>query len=172
MAQRLAIKQVPLDQLDPAAYNPRYITRSQFAALKKSLLEFGAVEPAVINKDGTIIGGHMRIEAAKALEWTKFPVVYVDLPDAKAKALNLALNKIEGEWDTALLQELVYELSQQDEIDLELTGFDDAELGKLLKEVAPPEDFDDLDPEGISVDHECPKCGYQWSGSTKPKQKA
>jgi DNA modification methylase len=99
---------------------------------------YGPVEPAVINQDGTIIGGHMRIAAAKQLGWTEFPVVRVELSDGKAKLLNLALNRIHGEWDEDKLAELLYELDGGG-AELVLSGFDGAEIDKLLDSVAGPE---------------------------------
>lgn len=107
-------------------------------ALKRSLEEYGAVEPAVVNQDGTIIGGHMRVQAAQALGWEEFPVVRVDLDDEKAQLLNLALNRIHGEWDEDKLAEMLWELNESDG-DLALSGFDTSEVDKLLDSVGGPE---------------------------------
>lgn len=109
-ATKPRIKQVAIDELIPADYNPRRISDSQRAALRRSLEEFGAVEPAVVNADGTIIGGHQRVVEAREMGWRTFPVVHVDLDDEQAKLLNLALNKIAGEWDEPRLAELLAEL--------------------------------------------------------------
>jgi DNA modification methylase len=127
------IKQVPIRKLKAAAYNPRKITRGQLDALKRSLEEYGAVEPAVVNKDDEIIGGHQRVKGAGELGWETYPCVYVALSPAKAKALNLALNRISGEWDTPKLEELLAEL---DTDALALTGFEEAELEQLLARVS------------------------------------
>jgi ParB-like chromosome segregation protein Spo0J len=61
--------------------------------------EFGVVDPVIANRDGTVIGGHQRIRAAERLGLPELPVIYVELPKDKGKALNLALNWISGEWD-------------------------------------------------------------------------
>lgn len=129
---------------DPA--NPRYMSKHDADALKRSLKEFGAVEPAVVNADGTIIGGHMRVAAAEQLGWETFPVVRVDLPPEKARLLNLALNRISGEWDEAKLSEMVWALKDDAGIEalVGLSGFTDEELTKLLgnsggEQPAPPE---------------------------------
>lgn len=132
----LRIKKVPIAELTPAAYNPRKISKQDMAALKRSLEEFGAVEPAVVNKDGTIIGGHQRIAAAEELGWRDFPVLAVDLSAEKARLLNLALNRISGAWDEPKLAELLEELQQAD-ADIMLTGFTEAEVEQLLADSGP-----------------------------------
>jgi ParB/RepB/Spo0J family partition protein len=93
------IELVPLGHLDPAPYNPRKISEQQLEALARSMKEFGVVDPVISNRDGTVIGGHQRIRAAERLGLSELPVIYVDLPKEKEKALNLALNRISGEWD-------------------------------------------------------------------------
>ncbi len=125
------IVSVAIGDLKPSPYNPREISGHDFDALKRSLSEFGFVDPVIANRDNTIIGGHQRVEAAKALGITTVPVVYVDLPKEKAKVLNLALNRISGEWDKDKLKELLVELNNLS-VDLSLTGFTDDEVSALL----------------------------------------
>ena len=120
------MEQARIADLRPDEANPRRINAHEAEALKRSLEEYGAVEPAVVNQDGTIIGGHMRLEAAKELGWETFPVVRVDLPHEKAALLNLALNRISGEWDEDKLAELLAELEHEG-ADLALSGFDTSE---------------------------------------------
>ena len=91
---------------------------------------FGLVEPIIWNRrTGHIVGGHQRyaILCAQGVEETVVSVV--DLPEREEKALNLALNKISGQWDDSKLEELLSELAQQGE--LVLTGFDESELEAL-----------------------------------------
>jgi len=121
------VTQVEISKLKYAEYNPREITDEAFINLQNSIKEFGFVEPAVVNKDNTIIGGHMRVRASEALGWTKVPVLYVDLPEDKAKMLNLALNRITGRWDTEKLGKLITDLTLK-KLDLSLTGFEKWEL--------------------------------------------
>ncbi len=116
-----------------AEYNPRQINKHDFHKLVQSIEEFGFVEPVVINTDNTIIGGHMRVRAAQELKLTEIPVIVVDLPKAKEKALNLALNRIHGEWDEQKLAEILFEL--EDLPELQLTGFTDSEISKTLDTV-------------------------------------
>jgi DNA modification methylase len=134
--------QMPINSLIFAEYNPRQISKHDFQKLVQSIKEFGFIEPVVINKDKTIIGGHMRVRAAKELNMAEVPCVEVDLPKEKEKALNLALNRIHGEWDEQKLAEVLFELENMPE--LELTGFSESEVAKVLDTVrlAKEDEFD------------------------------
>src|SRR5213594_1155776 len=102
-------------------YNPRSISEHDLGALRRSLRFFGTVEPIVVNRrSGRIVGGHQRVLAAEAEGIAELPVVYVDLDDPSEKQLNLALNRIHGEWDEKMLEELLAELKAGG-ADLELT---------------------------------------------------
>lgn len=140
---------VPIDSLTLADYNPRQISTHDFEKLQASIREFGFLEPVVVNKDSTIIGGHMRVRAAKAIGLKEVPVVRVDLPAGKERALNLALNRISGEWDEDKLAELIHSL--KDTPDLALTGFDDDEINELLAGVMDVAD-DDFDVDQAEKD--------------------
>lgn len=122
--------QVPIAKLKPAAYNPRHMPDEDLQSLARSMREFGVVDPIIANKDGTVIGGHQRIRAAALAGLETLPVVYVDLDKEREKALNLALNRIGGEWDEAKLRGLLEELAGAD-IDTGLTGFSEDELAWL-----------------------------------------
>ena len=139
--------------LKPAKYNPRKITDWELRKLMRSIESFGFVEPVVVNKDGTIIGGHQRIEAAKNLGMEEVPVVQVDMPENKAKALNLALNRIGGEFDDALLKSLLEQLGEEDKM---LSGFDEKEIAKLLQQEMAKQAGDEEN--GLSLPR-CPECG-------------
>lgn len=120
-----------LSDLIPADYNPRKDLKPsdpEYQKIKRSITEFGCVEPLVWNKrDGLIVGGHQRAKVLQELGINEIEVVVVDLPDEMAKALNLALNKIGGEFDEVKLEDLFKELSLTD-LDLSITGFDEDEL--------------------------------------------
>lgn len=122
--------------LNPAGYNPRKISPEEFNRLRKSLHEFGFVGPVVVQaKTGRIIGGHQRVKAALAEGLAQVPTLRLEISDAKAKALNLALNKITGEWDLPLLKDLLGELDKPD-FDLDVIGFTRAEVDALLHEAS------------------------------------
>ena len=140
----MKIEEVDIDSLKPASYNPRNIDAEEMASLKRSLKQFGFVDPAIIRKkDNMIIGGHQRIEAAKNLGWDKVPVIVMDVSANDAKLLNVALNKISGDWDDVKLASLLKELKYDSSVDELLTGFSEEELDTLLWDLGQ----DDLDEE-------------------------
>jgi DNA modification methylase len=133
---RLDITQVPVARLRPWPGNPRTMPASEMDSLRRSVSHWGMVEPLVVRRsDQLVIGGHQRLEAAKALGMATVPVVYVELSDAEAKALNLALNRIQGEWDLPRLGELLEDLQRLPDIDEGLTGFGAEEIDSLLADL-------------------------------------
>lgn len=140
---------VEISKLKPFDKNPRKITEQELKKLENSILKFGFVEPIVINKDFTIIGGHQRVQAAKQLGMTELPAIQVDLSKDDEISLNLALNKIAGTWDELLLANILKELKEHN-FDLNLTGFDLKEISVALDLLINPSDKDDKIPENIS----------------------
>lgn len=99
------------------------------------------MDPVIWNeRTGHVVGGHQRLEVMKEMGATEVEVSVVDLPEDKEKALNVALNKISGEWDQDKLVDLLHELGDM----VELTGFDAEELDKLFdnKTDVQEDDFD------------------------------
>ena len=102
--------------------------------LKRSIEQFGYVEPVIRNKTtGRIVGGHQRLKILRDAGHTELDCVVVDLSEDKEKALNIALNKISGEWDKDKLALLITDLQGLD-FDVSLTGFDPAEIDDLFKD--------------------------------------
>jgi len=133
---KLRVEHVPISRLRPWPQNPRLMPEAEMHKLVCSIKTFGLVEPLVVRRsDNLVIGGHQRLEAAKALGMTKVPVVLVDVTEEEAKALNLALNRIQGEWDLPKLGELLEELRDLPDLDVALTGFDGPEIDDLLAEL-------------------------------------
>lgn len=131
-----------------APYNPRKIDADEMAALRRSIHFFGFVEPLVVNRRfDRIVGGHQRLQAAREEGYTRLPVMFVDLDEPSEKQLNLALNRISGEWDDDKLRALLADLSAAG-ADLKLTGFGDEELAELLRKAATSgnTDADDAPP--------------------------
>ena len=129
-----------------APYNPRTISDADLAALRRSLRYFGIVEPVVANKrTNRIVGGHQRLKAAQAEGIEDFPVVWVDLDEPSEKQLNVALNKISGEFDETALAALLRDLEAEG-ADLTLTGFSDDKINYfshlLIRELDKREDLD------------------------------
>jgi DNA modification methylase len=131
---QLTVKQVGIDALRPDPANPRRISTEQLESLTRSLREFGFVQPVLARRaDRVVIGGHQRLVAARRLGLKTVPVIYLDLSPEQARLLNLALNRISGEWDQELLARMIADLRPVEDIDLSLSGFSEDELGKLLK---------------------------------------
>jgi DNA modification methylase len=150
--QDLCIEHVAPDTLLPYAGNPRTISAGQMAALQRSIRQFGFVDPLVVRRaDRTVIGGHQRLEAAKTLGLKTVPVVFVDLTESEASLLNIALNKISGDWDLEQLGQILTELRDLPDVDVSLSGFDTQELEDLFAEM---EAEGDLRQEGEQLDAE------------------
>ena len=110
--------------LIPASYNPRKKLKpgdKEYEKIKNSITEFGYVEPIIINSDMTIIGGHQRATVLSDLGYTEVECIVVDIDKTKEKALNIALNKITGEWNKELLADLIKDLEDSD-FDVGFTG--------------------------------------------------
>ena len=123
----MQIERAQIDALNNAKYNPRKDlkpTDAEYVKLKNSVEHFGYVEPVIVNKRNmTVVGGHQRLKVLKDLGYKEIEVVYVDLNDTDEKALNIALNKISGDWDAEKLEDLIREISLDTDFDVELTGF-------------------------------------------------
>lgn len=136
----LCIQCIPISRVNPAAYNPRVDLQPgdpEFEKLRRSLAEFGCVEPLIWNAGtGNLVGGHQRLKILIAEGATEVEVSVVDLPLEKEKALNVALNKIGGAWDDAKLAALLQDLAAIPDFDVALTGFDHVEMTDLLDRVA------------------------------------
>lgn len=128
------IQKIQVNKLIPATYNPRKDLKpsdEEYIKIKNSIENFGFVSPLVINKDMTVIGGHQRLKVLIELGYTEIECIVVDLDKTSEKALNIALNKIQGDWDEEKLENLLKELKTEN-FDLELTGFNSEEINDLL----------------------------------------
>lgn len=126
---------VSVDKLIPYINNARTHSPEQVNKLRSSLREFGFINPIIIDKDYNVIAGHGRLMAAKAENIKEVPCVFVDyLTEAQKKAYILADNRMamDAGWDEELLRIEIESLKAED-FDVELTGFDAAELDKLRK---------------------------------------
>ena len=133
--------------LIPADYNPRKDLKpgdAEYKKLKRSIEQFGYVEPVIWNKTtGFVVGGHQRLKVLLDMGITEVECVVVEMDAEKEKALNIALNKISGEWDKDKLALLIADLQGAD-FDVSLTGFEPAEIDSLFsgKEDVKEDDFD------------------------------
>lgn len=124
-------------ELLPADYNPRKDLKpgdKEYEKLKRSIEQFGYVEPVIWNQTtGRVVGGHQRLKVLIDMGMTEVDCVVVELSEEKEKALNVALNKISGEWDNDKLALLIADLQGAD-FDVSLTGFEPVELESLFRE--------------------------------------
>lgn len=142
----MEFKKLKIDLLVPADYNPRKKLKpgdAEFEKIKNSINEFGYVDPVIVNKDLTVIGGHQRISVLKTLGYEEIDCVIIDVDKTKEKALNIALNKITGEWNKELLADLIKDLQDLD-YDTAFTGFEPPEIDAL---------FNELHPKGVKEDN-------------------
>lgn len=162
----LAIERVPIERVLPYERNARTHSDTQVAQIAGSIAEFGFVNPVLIDQRGTIIAGHGRVMAARKLGLTEVPVVRLEhLTDAQRRALTLADNRIaeSAGWDEKLLAEELAQLADED-FKLDVLGFDDAELDKLLGDDAdaPVADADGADDVLDAPAHAISKPGDVW----------
>jgi DNA modification methylase len=146
MNQGMIVQKIPVSEINPAKYNPRKDLKPgdpAYEKLKRSMTEFGYVEPIIWNEEtGNIVGGHQRYKILLEEGHTEVECVVVKLPADKEKALNVALNKVTGDWEVKALAELLNDLNEQD-FDLTLTGFDAAEIEDLFSQVHDKDVTDD-----------------------------
>lgn len=133
----MEFKKLKINTLIPASYNPRKALKPgdpEFEKIKNSITEFGYVDPIIINSDMTIIGGHQRWSVLKTLGYTEVDCVVIEIDKTKEKALNIALNKVMGEWNKELLADLIKDLQSLD-YDVSMTGFEPPEIDELFNNV-------------------------------------
>ena len=132
----MRIETIPVHRINPAPYNPRrdlHPGDPEYERIRRSVGEFGLVEPLVWNeRTGTLVGGHQRFKVLLAQGAETVTVSVVDLSPKREKALNVALNKVQGAWDESRLAALLDDLTREAAVDVELTGFTAAEIDDLL----------------------------------------
>jgi ParB-like chromosome segregation protein Spo0J len=149
MAKRKKIKVGEVTTVDPSelkvsAYNPRRISATAFKQLKASIRKFGFATPLVVQHKGMkIVGGHQRYRAVLEIckeDGFKFdiPVVIFKINDRKAKQLNIALNKIGGEFREDMLSELIRDINDDSPLttdDVEAFGYEFGDVEKILSDI-------------------------------------
>ena len=145
---QMQTKRMLLRDIRPAAYNPRKRLEpgeKEYEALKGSIERWGLVDPLVVNaRTGNLISGHQRYYILTNLGETETEAVAVDLDERQEKLLNVAMNKVEGQWDYGKLETLLSEF-ETDEI--LFTGFSEGEIATLFGEEEDDvvEEYEDAD---------------------------
>ena len=161
----MEFKKLKINSLIPASYNPRKKLKpgdAEYEKIKNSITEFGYVDPIIVNSDMTIIGGHQRWSVLKALGYDEVDCVVIEIDKTKEKALNIALNKVTGEWNKELLADLIKDLQSLD-YDVSMTGFEPPEIDELFNDVHSKDVKDDkFDLDKALDDEAFVKSGDVW----------
>lgn len=131
---KMKLEKIKIDELIFPDYNPRKRLTAEdeeYKKIKSSIDKFGYVDPIIINEDNTIIGGNQRGNVLKDLGYNEIDVIRLNLDKTEEKALNVALNKISGEWDNEKLYEVLKNFGEDDFL---LTGFNNQEFKDLEEE--------------------------------------
>ncbi|MEW5421936.1 ParB N-terminal domain-containing protein [Amorphus sp. 3PC139-8] len=180
--QGVSAKLVSIDDLTPNPQNARKHPASQVASIRASISEYGFTNPilADIDDGGLIVAGHGRrlalLELFAAGEAVRLPngrtlpdrmVPVIDCAgwtEGQRRAYTIADNRLAetSTWDKGLLKVELAFLNDEG-FDLDLTGFEGKALDKMLAETTPPDEFPEYGDD-IETDHQCPRCGYRWSG--------
>jgi len=137
----MKIEKIDINKLQPASYNPRQISTKQYKDLKESIKKFDLVDPIIINKDFTVIGGHQRLKVCKDLKHTEIDCVVLDLTKEEERELNIRLNKSGGEFDMDILA------NEFDVEELKDWGFKDIDFGFNIDKIVEGNTEDDHIPE-------------------------
>jgi DNA modification methylase len=130
----LKIERRPIERLIPRTTNPRTHSAEQVAQIAASIREFGWTNPILLGADDDVIAGHGRLLAARKLGMSEVPVIVLGhLSEAQRRALVIADNQLAlgAGWDEELLRIQIAEL-RNESFDLNLLGFEDEELARLL----------------------------------------
>jgi DNA modification methylase len=133
-----SVEHWPLDRLRPYGRNPRTHSDEQIAQIAASIIEFGWTNPVLIAGDGTVIAGHGRLDAARRLGFDAVPVLILDhLSESQRRAYVIADNQIalNAGWDDTVLAAELARL-REDGVDLDLLGFGEDDLDRLLDGLA------------------------------------
>lgn len=163
------VQDVRVAELREADYNPRSISEHDLESLRRSMRQYGVVQPIIANKrkgrENVVVGGHQRLRVLKELGHETVPVVYVDLDEGRERALNVALNRITGDFEDRPLALLVQSLRDDDEA-LRLTGLHEEELAGILAlgVLGPPPVPQEYGESGPKDDPtvQCPKCDFEF----------
>jgi len=154
---------VPVDRL---LTHPENARKGSLEVIRESIRTNGFYGACVVQRStGRILVGNHRYLAAIEEGLAEVPVVWVDKSDEEARRLLLVDNRSTdlASYDYKVLLRLLDE--QKEETSLLGTGWDDADLVTLLAKVdpEPPEGWATFDEDSLLTDHQCPKCGYEWS---------
>jgi DNA modification methylase len=161
------VESVSLDKLRPNGRNARTHSKKQIRQIAESIKRFGWTYPILADEQGNILAGHGRFKAAETLGRREVPVITIaGLSDTEKRALGLADNKIaeNAGWDRAVLATELGELATllpECNLDLEITGFEPAEIDGLMGDLVDRED-DPADEMPAVVGEPVSRIGDKW----------
>lgn len=168
------VEYVPVRDLIPYARNPRK-NEGSVSAVAASIRQFGFRNPIIVDANGTVIAGHTRLKAAKALKMDVVPVVRVDdLTEEEANAFRLADNKAQelSSWDFSLLMDELTEINGIDMTEFgfaDVSGEGDKEPERKKTTESRKSNLDDgyeIDVDSFAEEEfacECPECGFRFN---------
>jgi ParB-like chromosome segregation protein Spo0J len=171
------VEDVVITSLSADPGNVRRHSEAQIEKLMGALRRWGQTLPLLADRNNVVRIGNARLEAARRIGWERVKVVYLDLSPSEWVSLAVADNKLhdDSEFDEQALASVLNVLAAEDGDLAAAAGFSPDELVALLgannEQTDPaeaPADFAEFGDD-IETDHQCPKCGYVWSGSTAPQ---
>ena len=167
----LKVELVDIDTLITDPDNVRLHNDRNRDAVRRSIKQFGIRKPVVAHaKTNIVYAGNLTLDVARELGRKQIPVAWIpaDVPSEVCRAYGIADNKTSdlSSFDDERLKEALRTLSEVPEIDIEGVGFSQAEVDALLATVDDFQLEDDFPEVGddLETEHECPKCGFKWSG--------
>lgn len=143
-----------ITDMERAEYNPRVELMpgdDEYEKLKRNIERFGMVVPVIWNRrTNRVVSGHQRLTVLMNEGVTEVDVSVVDLDETAEKQLNIAMNKVTGEWDEVKLKELLDGLGNA----APETGFDLYEIEALENNVDALENNVDALVDGDFLDSE------------------
>jgi ParB-like chromosome segregation protein Spo0J len=162
--ERRSVDDLLLDPLNVRAHSQRNVE-----AVRASLRRFGQRTPLIIDTSGVVVAGNARLAAARAEGWAEVEVVVFPGTPSEARAYAIADNRTAelAEWDDTLLAAALAQVNEDGL--LGDVGFEPGEMQDLIAalnkgDADGPGEFPAYD-DSIAVEHTCPRCGYEWSGS-------
>lgn len=159
---------VDVESLTPDPNNARVHGDRNMEAIMASLKLYGQMKPIVVRKqDMVVAAGNGTLEAIKRLGWTKVAANVVPMTEEEFAGYGLADNRSAelAAWDFEVVDRLDRFLVERGQANVGWTGEELAVLRREIGDVAPPDQFPEVD-EGIETEHECPRCGYRFSGGS------
>ncbi|WP_372624272.1 site-specific DNA-methyltransferase [Falsiroseomonas sp.] len=166
-SRELGIIYRPVAGLSPYDRNARTHSRKQIHQIAASIRQFGFTNPVLIDGNGCIIAGHGRVQAAKQIGMDRVPTVLLEhLTEAELRAYRLADNRLaeKAGWDPEILKIELQGLAELElDFDLELTGFETAEIDLILDgQPAVKDDPADAVPEAPDAAAAVTRAGDLW----------